>query len=131
MIPFCIFIHSKEVNILGNLINSTYGKTSSPAGDYSIKCDLVGDSMVLKYTTIVYFASEKSLRDQVARSNQEAQSRLDEYLKNIKDNFKEIAGRTLKTEDVASGDNVELIQSTSNSPRKIAYYRVNHTLAVE
>lgn len=121
----------EEVNILGNLINSTYGKTSSPAGDYSIKCDLAGDSMVLKYTTVVYFASERSLRDQVTRSSEEAKSRLDEYLKNIKDHFKKVAGRALKTEDIASGDNVELIQSTSNSPRKIAYYRVNHTLSVE
>ena len=121
----------EEVNILGNLINSTYGKASSAAGDYSIKCDLAGDSMILKYTTIVYFASERSLRDQVARSSEEAQSRLDEYLKSIKSDFKEIAGRALKTDDIASGDNVELIQSTSNSPRKVAYYRVNHTLAVE
>lgn len=121
----------EEVNILGNLINSTYGKTSSPAGDYSIKCDLAGDSMILKYTTIVYFASERSLRDQVTRTSEEAQSRLDEYLKSIKSDFKEIAERALKTTDIASGDNVELIQSTSNSPRKVAYYRLNHTLAVE
>tara|TARA_R110002074_G_scaffold226348_5_gene397955 strand:- start:53 stop:427 length:375 start_codon:yes stop_codon:yes gene_type:complete len=121
----------EEVNILGNLINSTYGKTSSLAGDYSIKCDLAGDSMILKYTTIVYFASERSLRDQVTRTSEEAQSRLDEYLKSIKSDFKEIADRALKTKDIASGDNVELIQSTSNSPRKVAYYRLNHTLAVE
>jgi len=121
----------EENNILGNLINSTYGKTSSPAGDYSIKCDLAGDSMTLKYTTIVHFASERSLRDQVVRSKEEAQSRLSGYLKSIKKDFKEISGNALKTEDMSSNDDVELIQSTSNSLRKVAYYRVNHMLEVK
>ena len=62
----------RENNILGNLINTTYGKGSSPSGDFSIKCDLAGDTMTLKYTTIVHFASEKSLQQQVVRCQDEA-----------------------------------------------------------
>lgn len=116
----------EDVNILGNLIDTTYGKSSSPAGDYSIKSDLAGETLTLKYTTVVHFASERSLRDQVARCKEEAHSRLDDYLKLIKSGFKGAAGTSLKTEMSGHDDNVELISSTSNSPRKIAYYRMSH-----
>lgn len=121
----------RENNILGNLINTTYGKGSSPSGDFSIKCDLAGDTMTLKYTTIVHFASEKSLQQQVVRCQDEAQKRLTGFLTSLKKDFKDESGRALKTTDSGSSDNVELIQSTSNSPRKIAYYRMNHTLVME
>lgn len=119
-----------EVNILGNLINTTYGKSSSPAGDYSIKCDMAGDTITLKYTTLVYFVSDRGLRDQVVRCADEAKSRLDQFLANLKKDFKSASGSTLKTDMVSGTDDVELIQSTTNSPRKIAYYRMNHTLTV-
>lgn len=119
-----------EVNILGNLVNTTYGKSSSASGDYSIRCDLAGDTMTLKYTTIVHFASEAGLTSQVNQCKEEAHSRLSEYVSNIKKDFREIAGTSLKTSDEGMSDNIELIQSTSNSPRKVAYYRMNHVLIV-
>ena len=119
-----------ENNILGNLINTTYGKSSSPAGDYSIKCDLAGDTMTLKYTTLVHFASETGLTTQVNRCKDEAHARLDDYLKTMKADFRDVSGSSLKTTDTGMNDNVELIQSTSNSPRKIAYYRMNHTVTI-
>jgi hypothetical protein len=119
-----------EVNILGNLINTTYGKSSSPAGDYSIKCDMAGDTITLKYTTLVYFVSDRGLRDQVVKCADEAKSRLDQFLANLKKDFRDAACSTLRTDMVSGADDVELIQSTTNSPRKIAYYRMNHTLTV-
>lgn len=120
-----------EVNILGNLVNTTYGKYSSASGDHSIKCDLAGDVMTLKYTTLVHFASEAGLTAQVNQCKEEAHSRLSEYVSNMKRDFKEVSGNTLKISDSGMSDNVELIQSTSNSPRKVAYYRMNHVLTVD
>ena len=119
-----------ETNVLGNLVNTTYGRSSSPAGDYSIKCDLAGETMTLKYTTIVHFASENALRVQADRCKEEAHARLDDYLKMIKTDFRDISGSALKTVDAGMDDNVELIQSTANSPRKIAYYRMNHAVTI-
>tara|TARA_A100001515_G_scaffold141716_1_gene139044 strand:+ start:90 stop:464 length:375 start_codon:yes stop_codon:yes gene_type:complete len=119
-----------EVNILGNLVNTTYGKASSASGDYSIKCDLAGETMTLKYTTIVHFASEAGLTAQVNQCKEEAHSRLLEFVSNMKKDYKEVSGTALKTTDEGMSDNVELIQSTSNSPRKVAYYRMNHVLTV-
>jgi hypothetical protein len=119
-----------DVNILGNLINTTYGKSSSPSGTYSITCDLAGETMTMKYTTLVHFASERGLPMQVVRCAEEAIQLLDEYLSLIKKDFKDEADHSLKTTHVGGNDNVELIQSTSNSPRKIAYYRMHRTLTV-
>jgi hypothetical protein len=119
-----------ESNILGNLVNTTYGKSSSASGDYSIKCDLAGDAMTLKYTTVVHFASEAGLTAQVNQCKEEANSRLSEYVASMKKDFKEISGKALKTSDSGMTDNIELIQSTSNSLRKVAYYRMNHVLTV-
>tara|TARA_R100000008_G_scaffold55344_1_gene33936 strand:- start:5177 stop:5593 length:417 start_codon:yes stop_codon:yes gene_type:complete len=120
-----------DVNVLGNLVNTTYGKMSSPAGDYSIKCDLAGNTMTLKYTTLVHFVSETGLTEQVNRCKEESHSRLLDYVTKLKKDFKEASGNALKLTDVSMSDNVELIQSTSNSPRKVAYYRMNHTLEME
>jgi len=115
----------KENNILGNLINTTWGKYSSPSGTHSITCDLAGEIMTFKYTTIVHFASEQGVRDQVVRCSEEALQRLNSHMSTIKSDFKEAAGTSLKTKEVGGHDDVELIQATSNSPRKIAYYRMN------
>ena len=120
-----------EVNILGNLINTTYGRSSSLAGDYSIKCDLAGETMTLKYSTIVHFASERALTMQVNQCKEEAHSRLSDYITNLKRDFRDLSGNSLKTSDSDMTDNVELIQSTSNSPRKIAYYRMHHVFTVD
>ena len=57
-------------------------------------------------------------------------SYLDQFLANLKKDFRDAAGSTLRTDMVSGADDVELIQSTTNSPRKIAYYRMNHTLTV-
>ena len=119
-----------DVNILGNLINTTYGKSSSAAGEYSIKCDLAGNVMTLKYTTLVYFVGERGLDQQINACRDEAQDRLTQFVTNLKKDFKDISGSALKTTDAGVQDDIELIQSTSNSPRKIAYYRMNHTLTV-
>tara|TARA_R100000501_G_C2545105_1_gene62198 strand:+ start:218 stop:595 length:378 start_codon:yes stop_codon:yes gene_type:complete len=117
-----------DVNTLGNIINTTFGKSSSPDGTYSIKCDLAGDTLTLKYSTIVHFAGEHALGAQVSRCADEATQRLDEYLADIKKVFKEASGKTLKHEKGDGSDNVELISATSNSLRKIAYYRMNWAL---
>ena len=121
-----------EVNVLGQIIDTSFGRSSSPDGTYSLKCTLAGDTMTIKYTTIVHLATERSLRDQVvATCVPESAQRIDAYLANLKKEFKEGAGRALKTTDLGGNDDVELIQSTSNSPRKVAYYRHNRSFTVE
>ena len=114
-----------DVNALGNLIDTSFGKQSSPDGSWSLKCKQVGENLQLNYTTIVHFASENSLRQQVTRCAEEATQRIDAYLAQLKKAFREETGKTLKTTVGRTNDDVELISATSNSLRKIAYYRMN------
>lgn len=120
-----------EVNVLGQIINTTFGAPASPSGTYSIKCTLAGNTLVVKYTTVVHFASERGLTDQVARYNLEGAQMVNACMKEIKKQFKDIAGRSLKAKDLGGQDNVELLQSNARIPRKTAYYRFNRTFEIE
>jgi len=120
----------EEVNALGNLIDTTFGKSSSRDGSYSIKCKQAGENLLMNYTMIVHFATEHALREQVIRCADEAKQRLTECLSLLKTDFEAATGSTLTAKKESTADNVELISATSNSPRKIAYYRMNWVLKV-
>jgi len=119
-----------DISVLGNLVDTTFGKSSSSSGTHSIKCSLAGSNLTMTYSTIVHFASESSLHLQVLQCAEEATQRLDSYLADIKKEFKTASGNTLKTTKGNGDDNVELISATANSPRKIAYYRMNWVLPI-
>ena len=44
-------------------------------------------------------------------------------MKEMKNSFRDKAGRALKSKEISNKDSVELISATANSQRKIAYYR--------
>lgn len=120
-----------EINELGNILNTTFGKASSPSGTYSIKASLAGSTMTVKYTTVVHFASERGLRDQVIRYSEEGAQMIDSFMREVKSHFKEAAGRSLKSKDIGGSDDVELLQSNARIPRKTAYYRFNRSFEIE
>jgi hypothetical protein len=117
-------LSSEEVNILGNIINTTFGKSSTPvAPTMSIKTSLSGDTMLVQYTTVVYLASERNLREQLKRFEDESVKIVNQYIKNCKKDFKDMSGRALKTKMLDTNDSVELITTSPYTPRKTAYYR--------
>ena len=87
-----------------------------------------GSRAVINYSTIVHFASEKSLHPQVEVARDQARQLIKDTVDKLKKDFKEVTETTLKYDDKGERDNIELIQSTSNSPRKVAYYRYSQTL---
>jgi Mrp family chromosome partitioning ATPase len=122
---------SDQVNILGNILNTTFGKSSSKGGDRSITGSLSGDTLVLKFLTIVQFASNQSLRDQTNEIEKESVKILADYVKSIKKDFKEAAGVALKLKDESSSDNVEVIAGSIHAQRKLAYYRRKHIVKIK
>ena len=111
----------KEVNILGNILDFTVGRGGD--GKVGVSNSLQGDVLTLKYSTIVHFACETSMYEQVKRLDEESMQVLSNTVSNLKKKFKEDAGSSLKIEELSNKSDLELIQATSNSPRKIAYYR--------
>jgi hypothetical protein len=117
------------VRIVGQVLENHWGTQSSPSGTYSITYDLAGDLLTLKYTTVVHFASERSLNPQVAEANRQAVTLVNDKLSEVKKAYKSVTGSTLKTTDVGGNDNIELLQTSG--PRKVAYYRYNHAFQLE
>ena len=114
-------LSSNNINALGNILNFTFGKGGS--GTVSIAHTLQGNILTLRYSTIVYFASENSLRDQVRLFAEESMVRLNDKIADIKKQFKEQTGESLKVTELSNRDVLEMIQATTLSPRKVAYYR--------
>jgi len=117
-------LNFEENNVLGQILNDTYGKSSTAVSPtMSIKGSLQGDILTLQYTTVVNLASERNLRDQVSVCEDESVKLTKQYLKNLKSEFKTDAGRGLKIKELSSDDTVEMITTSPYTPRKIAYYR--------
>jgi len=118
------------LELVARLVDNTYNPVSKD-GTYSIKTALQGNRLVIKFQTIVHFASEQSLRLQSQTARDHGHQLIKQTLDSLKKNYKSESGEALKFDDKGSDDNVEIIQSTSNSLRKIAYYRLNHTVDLD
>lgn len=106
-----------EVNKLGDILNHTWGRSSN-----GITAKMHGDRLLLHFSTIVHFASEGSLQQQMPNLVDESMQKLSTCLSDVKKQFKDVTGNALSVEEYSNRDSVELISATSNSPRRIAYY---------
>ena len=120
-------LNLKEIRALAQATETSWGYSSK---DRKVTSRLDGDVLELQLTTIVQFASEKALSQQLQAQREHANDVFKEQLKRIKDEFKESVDRALVTKEIDRADDVELVSATSNSPRKIAYFRASVKLQV-
>ena len=114
-------LNNTQVNAIGNFLD--FSLNHGPDDQLGVTYTLQGDVLSLRFSTIVHFASERSMRDQTVVLADESMQKLKGVLSALKKDFKDKAGVTLIAKEISNKDNLELIQATSNSPRKIAYYR--------
>jgi hypothetical protein len=119
-------LSKEEVNELGNILNHTWGQSGG-----GITSKIHGDRLLLSFSTIVHFASESSLQQQMPGLVDESMQLLIARLGDVKKQFKEATGNALKTSEFSNKDDVQLISATSNSPRKIAYYNRDLILDIQ
>jgi hypothetical protein len=115
-------------DVLSTLLNTTFGRASSPSGTVSVTSSFAGNTLTLKYKTVVHFAEERSLQMQVDRAKEESIARLTAGVTELKKEFKDVTGKTLKLKELNSTDTLELVSGLAQ--RKIAYYRRMHVLEV-
>ena len=120
-------LNIEEIRALGQATETTFGYSSS---DRKLTSRLNGDVLELQYMTVVHFAGELALSQQIEARREEANQLFADSLKRIKAEFKESVDRSLTTKELNRDDDVELISATSNSPRKIAYFRSKVLLQV-
>ena len=114
-------LSTNEINILGNIFNSTYGRSSNET--YSCKAVLEGNRVNVTYSTTAYFASEADMHFQQRRLSEESAARLSEFVDASKKQFKEIAGAALKLNELSDTDSLELVNASMNNPRRVFVYR--------
>lgn len=118
---------NKELNVLGQITQKGWGVTSMPN---SITCSIGADQITMKYMTVVHFAAERALPDQVRRINDESGQLLSQCVADLKSKFKEMTGKSIKLKEVSDKDSLEIIAATNLSPRRVAYYRRQVTFEV-
>lgn len=117
---------NSEVNNLGQVLNGTWG--SSGPGEFrtptmSIRTSLQGDCLSCNYTTIIHLASDRNLRDQVKKFEEESIKLTSDYMSLVRKEFKNLSGRALKVKELNTNDSIELITASPFTPRRTAYYR--------
>jgi len=120
-------LNSEEVSALGQIFNHTFGYSSDTM---KVTSHIHGDSLVLKYIAVISFASEESMQQQKTKYEKEANDAIADALKNMKTQFKDRVGRSIKVTEEDRDDDVELVSVSPYSPRKHAYYRMNVHLKV-
>lgn len=120
-------LNLKEIRALAQATETSWGYSSK---DRKVTSRLDGEVLELQMMSIVQFASEKALSQQLQAQREYANDVFTEQLKRIKQEFKEATDRALVTKEIERDDDVELVSATSNSPRKIAYFRANIKLQV-
>ena len=106
--------------ILSSLLNTTFGNESSPTGTRSITATFEGDTLILKYQSIVHFAGEHAIRGQMSRIVEEAVQVMTDKISQLKSSYKEITGSALKIKEVFSDDDVEILPGAIHAPRRTA-----------
>jgi hypothetical protein len=127
-------LSAEEVNAFGNITNTTWGKASTTTvPTISIKCALVGDTgMTISYQTLVIFASDQAMSQQIPKMENEAVQVTDKYLKELKRGFREEAGRRLKAKLKSTQPSVEIVNCQSHiSPKRTALYRYVSVFEIE
>jgi hypothetical protein len=120
-------LSTKQINALGQITQKGWGVSSMPN---SVTCSMHGDILTLKYLTVVHFAADSALRAQVERVNYESIEILTKCVADLKKQFKEATGSSLKLKEASNNDSLEVIAATNLSPRRVEYYRSQVTLQV-
>jgi hypothetical protein len=121
----------QEINVLGQCINEVAGSNWGASGTRSVTASLQGSSILMKFSTIVYFAGEQSLKVQMDAVAHESMEILSDQLNEIKKHYKDATGSALKCEEGTNRDDLEMVQATAGSLRKIAHYRRHLTVEIK
>jgi hypothetical protein len=116
-----------DYNALGQAIDTTWGKSSSPiVNSFSVKMSLIGPDMLrVSYQTIVNFASERQMLQVKIKEQELSSGNIKTVLDAVKNSYKDLTSKTLKLKEVSSGDSVEIIGMAVHNPKKTAIYRKN------
>jgi len=120
-----------EYNALGEILHTSWGKSSSKTGLFSVKGRFVGENQVkLIYTTIINLVSDRELDLMKRKYSEESDDIIKQAVTNIKKEYKEKTGKSLKMKEKDSQVTLEIINSNIYNRKRTAYLRRFVTLEV-
>jgi len=113
----------EEVNILGQVLNDTFGKSSTmTSSTCSIKTQLQGDTLNVSYLTVVNLV-QGEIQPQLKEQDRISIKLTDDFIKNVKKEFKDAADHALKLKKGDSSISIEHVSMSPYNPKKTVYYR--------
>jgi len=118
-------VNFEEYNMLGNVINDNWGtSTDDSAGAFKIIARITGEERLsITCMIVVNLLNRQDMQKEASKAYDQCKKACNERLKQIKKEFKELAGRTLKTKELGHDESVELINMSSYSPMGTALVR--------
>ena len=114
----------QQINTLGQILDTTFGKSSiGKSSTFSIKTKMSGNEIHVMYTTITNIVTDKPARDQVREQERISEKLIEDFIAQVKKDYKVAANETLKLKKGESTDEIEVISMSSFNPKRTAYYR--------
>ena len=119
-------ITMEHMNILGSIINSSFGKSSIQDSGYGVKVSFSGSKsdakdnstinpiLEIKFETLVNYNPRHGLASQTKELNSQSQKMLAKKLQEVKREFKSVSSETLKLKEVLASD--PYIEHISHNP---------------
>lgn len=114
-----------DYNALGQAMDTSFGRSSTPkTASYSVKVTLAGSSTIcVKYGAIVNFGTEKQMIEMKRRYEDESLAIINEVLKQVKKNYKDLSGSVVSFKESKSSTSLEITNVSFHNPKRTAYYR--------
>tara|TARA_Y100001973_G_C5198468_1_gene335915 strand:- start:1187 stop:1591 length:405 start_codon:yes stop_codon:yes gene_type:complete len=106
-------INSEHINILGSLIDSTFGRSSIRDSGYGVKAFLAGTTgseeelnpvLEIKFETIVNFNPRHGMKDQRKDLDKTSIKMIGDKINEIKKEFKILSGQSLKCKELPAAE---------------------------
>ena len=121
-------LNANEIYNLGQVLDRTWGRSTtnlSGSPEWSITCQLVNDTNVkLTYTTIVNLCATNSMHDDMRMHESTGVDLIEQCIKQIKSDYKELSGTNLKLKLVRHIPEIEMLSMSAYNPKRTAYFRV-------
>jgi hypothetical protein len=116
-----------DIAAIGQSIDSTWGRSSTPkTASYSVKMIMHGpETLHVSFAMVVNFSTERQMIEVKRSSFEEAGSIINEVLKGVKANYKDLTGNALKATEIkgSSTDSLEIINMNAHNSHRTCYYR--------
>lgn len=115
-----------DLDALGQAMNTSWGNSSTRvAATFSVKAKLARDNMVqVDYLSTLTYAEGTPMYAVMKKYDAESESAINGTLKQIKEDYRNIAGKSLKMKRVGDPtSSIEPVSMSAYSPIRRGYYR--------